>query len=114
MQLTTDTIELAIQQKKELLLRVTYGPSEIISDVFICPYLYGLDVLNYEFVWGYLPEHSTFYKVLVFHIIAAEIVEVPFEVLPCACYQYAQGDELPFIVEGFENMYAMAAVNYTD
>lgn len=111
MQLVTDTIELAIQQKKELLLKVTYGDSDLSSDLFICPYLFGIDVLNYEFVWGYLPVQDTFYKVLILHVQAAEIIELSFEVLPQACYQYVQADEIPEIVEGFDNVYAAAAVN---
>lgn len=111
MQLITDTIELAIQQKKQLLLKVTYGDSDIESDLFICPYVFGIDVLNYEFVWGYLPDQETFYKVLILHVQAAEITELQFEVLPQACYQYLQADEIPEIVEGFENVYAGAAVH---
>lgn len=113
MQLITDTIELAIQQKKQLLLKVTYGDSDIESDLFICPYVFGIDVLDYEFVWGYLPDQDTFYKVLVLHVIAAEIIELSFDVLPQACYQYAQADEIPFIVDGFENVFSNAATNFS-
>jgi hypothetical protein len=107
MLLITDTIE----QKKQLLLKATYSDSVILSDLFLCPYVFGIDCRNYEFVWAYLPNQETFYKLLILHVQSAEIIDLSFEVLPFACYQYAQADELPEIVEGFENMYAGAAVN---
>jgi hypothetical protein len=48
----------------------------------MCPYIFREDILMYEFVWGYLPEHSTFYKVLTTEVVSAEIVEIEFEVIP--------------------------------
>lgn len=104
-----DIVANAIWQKKEVLLKMRDDVTDETNELFICPYVAGEDLLSYEFVWGYLPDHTTFCKVLLKEVNEAEIIEIPFVVLPNACYQYSRADLLNHIVEGFDNIHVDAA-----
>ncbi|MEO6233327.1 MAG: hypothetical protein ABJB11_18620 [Ferruginibacter sp.] len=100
-----ETIKDAISQKRELSLTIKYGVGQTI-EIDIEPYVYGQDLMQYEFVWGYLPHSMTFYKLLIDHIEQAIITneEVPVD-NEKAMYIYSMGEEHHAIIEGFDNIY---------
>lgn len=55
-------IETAIAEKRELKLTL-FCPVDGEKGFKLQPYLRGIDVLGFPFIWGYLPEYETYYKV---------------------------------------------------
>ncbi len=105
----TDIVKSAIHEKKELLLKVKSGTeSGDYIEVFMQPYVYGNDVLQYEFIWGYLAHNHVFYKILTNWIVSAETIEIPYTVLEGTEYEYASGEEHFCILEGLHINYADA------
>lgn len=104
-----DIIKSAIYQKKELLLKVKSDqePNQFV-EVLMQPYVLGDDILQYEFVWGYLTDKQVFYKVLTDLIISAEAIEIPYTVIEDATYDYSIGEEHFCVLEGLGIKYAEA------
>lgn len=103
-----DIIQSAILEKKELLLIIK--PSDDATEnieVFMQPYVYGHDVLQYSFVWGYLSHNGVFYKILTDWIISAETIEIPFSAQEDAVYEQSPGEEHLCVLEGLR-------INLTD
>lgn len=96
-----DTIQSAIHEKKELLLKIKSGDeSETSLEVFMQPYVLGNDVLQYSFVWGFLSHNGLFYKVLTDWIISAETIEIPYTVQEGVVYEQSPGEEHICVLEG--------------
>lgn len=103
-----DIIQSAIQEKKELLLKIKSGEEpESYLEVFMQPYIYGNDILQYGFVWGYLSHNGVFYKVLTDWIVSAETIEIPYTVQDGSVYDQSPGEEHLCVLEGFN-------INFTD
>lgn len=103
-----DTIQSAIQEKKEVLLKIKSGDEPgAFMEVFMQPYIYGSDVLQYNFIWGYLSHNGIFYKVLTDWVVAAETIEIPYAVQQGVVYDQSPGEELICVLEGLQ-------INFTD
>jgi hypothetical protein len=102
-----ETIKSAIQQQKELLLKIKYGlGSEL--EILLEPYIYGEDIMQYEFVWGCINQNKTFYKVYLNIILEATINEEVFPIVLNAVYLYSTGESHFEILDGFDNFYGQS------
>lgn len=100
----------AIKSKRELNLKVKYGLGNEVKDLKFQPYIYGDDFLQYPFVWGYFSYPMVFYKLLIEHIIEARITDTAYTVQKAAVYSYSIEEEHYTVLEGFDKIYADAAI----
>lgn len=75
----TETILTAISQRRKLKLKLSsdHDANELI-EVLIKPHLLGEDVLKNKFIWGFLPETETFYKMPIVLIVDADFSDAEF------------------------------------
>ena len=104
----TDIIAKAIESKRELYLTLRHALKGTFSVTFN-PYITGLDILEYEFVWGYLPASLSFYKIFADQILYAEIMTEKFLVKQEGCYQYAMEEVHYLVVPEFSNIHPQSA-----
>lgn len=104
-----DTIEKAINDKKELVLTVKHGLGDTIPDTSFQAYILGDDTYQYAFVWGYLPGQNLYYKFMLDNITSSMLTTKKYSVREDACYQHALEEEHFGLLEGFDNIYAQAA-----
>ena len=93
-------IEKAINNKNELYLKVKTAQADKKKEVRFCPYIYGLDLLEIPFTWGYLPETKSFYTLLLSQIEELEIITIAFMPFPNAKYLKPPGEEHYCVVKG--------------
>lgn len=96
----TNLIQTAINNKNELFLKVKPPSSEKIKEVRFCPYIYGVDSLEFPFMWGYLPQFDTFYKIPLQQIEDAETIRILYTPFPNAKYLKPQGEEHYCVLKG--------------
>lgn len=104
----TDIISGAIHSAKAVHIKLWHTYYDSVP-VVLNPYIYGLDILGYEFVWGCLARDMTYYKIFIDLITDATITEKEFIVDKSACYQYAMEEDHYAVLQGFGNIYAGAA-----
>lgn len=96
----TSLIQKAINIKNELLLKVKTLPGASVKEVRFCPYIYGLDQLEIPFIWGYLPEIKSFYKLFLTQIESVDTITIAFSPFPNARYLKPDGEEHYCILKG--------------
>ena len=75
----------AIEDHETLLIKMKYGLGNELELEFD-PYIYGDDIMQYKFVWGYLPWSKLYYKLMVDFIISIKKTNKKFELNKGAMY----------------------------
>ena len=86
------TIEKAIDNHLTLTVMYKYGFGDPI-EVNFNPYIYGSDIMQYDFVWGFLTNNPMHYKMLVDFIVSAKLTTKKFTVESDSIYLYASEEE---------------------
>jgi len=93
-----DVIRQALAGGKMLWLVVKLGQEGYINDrLGFDPYLYGIDVMGHDFLWGYMPQSSIYYKFRVTDILKAEVSSESVEITPDRLpieYYYHEDEEI--------------------
>jgi hypothetical protein len=106
-----ETIKQSIRAAQVIEIEYLYGlqkddrVSNSFVNVTIHPYIYGLDIYQYTFVWAYIPFVNTFYKFLVDNIRKVTITDITYTVLPEAIYPYALEEEHYSVLLGFDKVF---------
>ena len=75
----------AIENHETLLVKMKYGLGNEF-EVEFDPYIFGDDIMQYKFVWGYLPSNKLYYKLIVDFIISIKKTNKKFEFNKGAMY----------------------------
>ena len=95
------TILKAIENSQSIKIKFKYGlgnETELLFD----PYIYGSDTMQYEFVWGFLPESLLHYRLMADFIISAKLTNTKFEVQSDSMYLYSIEEEHRCRVAGMQ------------
>jgi len=79
------------------------------TTVHLQPYIYGDDIFQYSFVWGYLPDRKVCYKFLLDNIRKVVLTKTNYKVVPEVSYQYSLEEEHYDVLQGFRRIYAEEA-----
>lgn len=82
----------AIENHETLLIKMKYGLGNEL-EVEFDPYIYGSDIMQYGFVWGFLPWNGLMYKIICDFILSVKSTKKKFTVQPYAIYLYAIEEE---------------------
>ena len=82
----------AIDNHLTLTVVYKYGLGDTI-EVNFNPYIYGSDIMQYEFVWGFLTNNPMHYRMLVDFIVSAKLTTKKFTVESDSIYLYALEEE---------------------
>lgn len=82
----------AVETTTSVSLIVKYGIGGDI-ELLLDPYIYGSDILQYNFIWGYLPEQLKYYRLMSDFIISAKLTNKKFKMQSDACYLYSIEEE---------------------
>lgn len=96
----TIDFENAISKRIELFLKVKLSGISDYQDIRLQPYIFGKDVLGFQFLWGYIPNLDVFYKILINLIGEAEELSISFTPLPNAKYIRPDGETHYCVVKG--------------
>ena len=105
----SELIKESIQTCKQVTIKMKSGFGREISISFH-PYIYGHDIFQFEFVWGYYPVAHVFYKILTENISSISISEITYTVLPDAIYQYSLEEEHFAVLVGFHNIFSESSI----
>jgi hypothetical protein len=94
----------AINTKTKLILTVKYGLGDELT-VDFDPYIYGEDIMQYPFVWGFLPHSRNFYKFGLDRIIEAKDTIKRFLIESDAVYLYGLEESHKAVVKGLERVF---------
>lgn len=81
-----NTIAKAIKNSSELSLIANLPFTSKSKPFRFQPYILGVDVLGFPFVWGYLPDFQCFYKVTLDMIVEIEIIGISYSAFNNAKY----------------------------
>ena len=87
-----ETINKAIDNHLTLTVVYKYGLGDTV-EVNFNPYIYGSDIMQYEFVWGFLTNNPMHYRMLVDFIVSAKLTTKKFTVESDSIYLYALEEE---------------------
>lgn len=96
----THLIKTAIEAKKELVVKLKSNSTFSSQEVRFYPYIFGADLLNFKFIWGYLPELKTFYSLPLQQIEEAEPNFSTYSPFSFAKYLKPQGEKHFCVLEG--------------
>lgn len=96
----TFLIKDAITSKNELFIKIKAASSSAFREIRFCPYIYGIDPLKFQFVWGFMPQYQTFYKIHLQQIEEAEIIRIMYTPFPNAKYLKPDGEEHLCVLDG--------------
>jgi hypothetical protein len=82
----------AIENHETLLIKMKYGLGNEL-EVEFDPYIYGSDIMQYGFIWGFLPWNRLYYKLMVDFIISIEKTNKKFELNTKAMYINSSEEE---------------------
>ncbi len=88
----TESINKAIDNMKTMRLTIKSGIGGII-EIDFDPYIYGSDIMQYEFLWGYMPKSKLFYKMRVDSIVEAKTTNDNFIMQNDTLYLFAIEEE---------------------
>jgi len=94
------SIKNAITNKNELYIKIKAASSNAFKEIRFCPYIYGVDPLKFQFVWGYMPQFQTFYKIHLQQIEEAEVIRILYTPFPNAKYLKPEGEEHLCVLDG--------------
>lgn len=86
----------------QVLIKNSHGEE---MDIEMDPYIYGADIMQYVFVWGFLPHSRNFYKLELDKIINIKDTLKRFSVEPEAVYLYGIEEEQGAVVKGFNRIF---------
>lgn len=74
-----ETIKTGIETQTRLELKVIHGLGDSI-DLDFDPYIYGDDIMQHGFIWGFLPHNLLIYQFRISDVVSARLSEEKFEV----------------------------------
>lgn len=95
----------AINEKKEVHIKFKYGIDGTPLSVVFHPYILGEDLMQYYFVWGFLPVNQLPYKFLLDNVIDVKISSTSFILNNKLAYHYALEEEHYVSISGFERIF---------
>lgn len=100
-----EKIKEAVETSKQVNIKMLYGLGNEISIEFQ-PYIYGQDIMQFSFVWGYIPFNRVFYKIHLDNIKSVQVTEITYTVLPGAIYMWSLEEEHYSVLVGFRNIFS--------
>jgi hypothetical protein len=104
-----DRIRESIITSKQINIKMICGLTNEISIEFQ-PYIYGQDIMQFDFVWGYIPLNKVFYKIHLDNVASVQVTEITYTVLPDAVYLYSIEEEHYSVLVGFRNIFSQSCV----
>lgn len=95
----TELIKKAITTKKELRIKLKPSSTFTSQEIRFCPFIFGADLLNFKFIWGYLPDYEIFYSLPVREIDHAAPLSNLFSSYPSPTYSKASGEKHYCVLE---------------
>lgn len=80
------------------------GGSELETEMN--PYILGEDIMQYEFVWGFLPHSGNYYKLELDKVVSVKDTIKRFKVEPEAVYLYAIEERHTAVVAPWHRVFA--------
>lgn len=103
--LIENRIKHAIESRTTMLVVLKYsGGMELEAE--LNPYIFGEDIMQYEFVWGFLPHSGNFYKLELDKIISVKNTIKRFSIEPEAVYLYALEERHTAVVAPWDRIFA--------
>jgi hypothetical protein len=93
----------AVKNKQTLEFEVRYGIGNDFLKIELDTYIFGADIYQYDFVWGYLPDEQKYYKLMLEFIYSINQTHKNFIVQNDALYLYASEEEHWSRVDDEEN-----------
>lgn len=105
----TEVFKQAIITAQQIRLGYKNGFGNNVPEQIFHPYVFGSDIYQHSFVWGYLPYTMTFYKFFLDNITEVFLTDISYTVLPEAMYLYAAEEEHQFVLHGFYKFFSQQA-----
>lgn len=96
----TIDFENPILEGVELFLKVEIVETRQFKNVRFQPYIYGRDVLGFQFLWGFVPELNIFYKIPTYLICEVSSMSIRFTPISSAKYIRPDGERHYCVVKG--------------
>jgi hypothetical protein len=105
-----DAISSGIKEQKVLIITLMLGNGEDLVNLPFCPYIEGRDIFLHHFIWGYVPNYSTFFKVRTEDILSAYLTNDSFEVDKDTVYRFHPTESHSAVIKSFEHRLLTADV----
>lgn len=96
-------IRQAIETMQTVELKINYGLGDSVIEIDLDPYIFGADIMQYDFVWGFIPSQHLYFRLMYNSIVSAKLTNKKFIVQNDALYLYAMEEEHWSRAKGFDN-----------
>ncbi|MDN4165038.1 hypothetical protein QWY31_05960 [Cytophagales bacterium LB-30] len=89
---TIDELKYAVNNRLTIKVKMKHGLGDNL-EIEIDPYIIGSDLMQYDFIWGYISHSRTFYKLMLNFVQSIKLTSKNFKTLPKTVYLYSNEED---------------------